>query len=197
MFNPNVSEEWLLGMIELEGDGFINAGGIRDKYDDEESEATADQLMQRKALGKFVELSRRKMKLTQLELAEKIKAAPVEIIEIEDGSAASVEPGTVKALAKVFKVPKDSLMVLAGLTDEPDKALMEGSVRFAACSNVPTPLQKGEEDALAAFVHTLASLQSKEAKHNVKTSTKTSRKPTRKPARTEREVLVSKGRSKK
>ena len=36
MFKPTITDEWLLAKIELEGDGFINAGGIRDKYPDEE-----------------------------------------------------------------------------------------------------------------------------------------------------------------
>jgi hypothetical protein len=29
MFKPKITEEWLLATMELEGDGFINAGGIR------------------------------------------------------------------------------------------------------------------------------------------------------------------------
>ena len=36
MFKPTVTKEWLLATMDLEGDGFINAGGIRDKYPDEE-----------------------------------------------------------------------------------------------------------------------------------------------------------------
>ncbi len=175
MFKPNTDKEWLMKMIEMEGDGNCNAGGILDRYDEEEAEAAADQHIQRKAFAKFVELSRRKMKLTQLELAEKIDAAPAEIIGIEDGSAEFVASGTVKALAKAFKIPKDSFMVLAGLTVEPDKTLAEESVRFAACSNVPAPLQKGEEDALATFVQTLVSLHPKGAKRNAKTSRKPAR----------------------
>jgi len=29
MFEPTITEEWLLATMELEGDGFVNAGGIR------------------------------------------------------------------------------------------------------------------------------------------------------------------------
>ena len=36
MFKPTVTKEWLLATMDLEGDGFANAGGIRDKYPDEE-----------------------------------------------------------------------------------------------------------------------------------------------------------------
>lgn len=151
MFTPTITQEWLLATMELEGDGFANAGGILDKYPEDE----AEQHLQKKAFAKFVELSRRKMGLTQLELAEKINAAPAEIVEIEDGNTEIVGPETVQALAQVFEVPEQSLMVLAGLTPMPDKTLVEESVRFAACSSVPMPLQKREEDALNNFVQTL------------------------------------------
>jgi hypothetical protein len=30
MFKPTVTKEWLLATMEMEGDGFINAGGIRE-----------------------------------------------------------------------------------------------------------------------------------------------------------------------
>ena len=36
MFKPTVTDEWLLAKIELEGDGFINAGGIRSETSPEE-----------------------------------------------------------------------------------------------------------------------------------------------------------------
>ena len=160
MFKPTITKEWLLATMELEGDGFANAGGIRletlegDKFND-----TSNHHMQRKAFAKFVEFSRRKMKLTQMKLAEEIDADVAEIVEIEDGSAESVEPSTIYALAKIFDVPQQSLMALAGLTVLRDKKLDEESVRFAACSSVSAPLLKCEEDALNAFVQTLSTLK--------------------------------------
>lgn len=156
MFQPNTDREWLMKIIELEGDGFANAGGIRSEtLEGDVVEDVTTLHMQRKALAKFVEFSRRKMNLTQIQLAERIDADAAEIIEIEDGSAESVEPSTVYALAQTFNVPQQSLMALAGLTAMRDKSLAEGSIRFAACSNISTPLEQGEEDALNAFVRTL------------------------------------------
>ena len=156
MSKPQIDKNWLMQIIALEGDGFVNAGGIRSEtLEGDEINDISNHHMQRKALAKFVEFSRRKMKLTQMTLAEKINADVAEIIEIEDGSAESVEPSTVYALAEFFKVSQRSLMYLAGLTTLRDKKLDEGSIRFAACSSVPTPLQEGEEDALNAFVQTL------------------------------------------
>ncbi len=32
MFQPSITKEWLLATMELEGDGFVNAGGVREKY---------------------------------------------------------------------------------------------------------------------------------------------------------------------
>lgn len=165
-----VTKEWLLGMMELEGDGFCNAGGIRDKYPEDEVETNAEQHAQKKAFAKFVELSRRKRKLTQLELAEKAKAAPAEIIGIEDGSIVAVDPETVGALARVFRVPKASLMALAGLTPTSDDVLMEDSVRFVACSTLPAPLEKGEEDTLTAFVRTLVDFRPQEKQRKAPTA---------------------------
>jgi DNA-binding XRE family transcriptional regulator len=160
MFKPTITKEWLLATMELEGDGFANAGGIRSEtLEGNEACHISNHHMQRKAFAKFVEFSRRKMKLTQMTLAEEIDADVAEIIEIEDGSAESVEPSTIYALAKIFDVPQQSLMALAGLTVLRDKKLDEGSIRFAACSSVSAPLLEGEEDALNAFVQTLSTLK--------------------------------------
>jgi len=160
MFKPTITEEWLLATMELEGDGFANAGGIRSEtLEGEEINDSSNHHMQRKAFAKFVEFSRRKIELTQITLAEKINASVAEIVEIEDGSAESVEPSTVYALAEIFDVPQQPLMALAGLTVLRDKKLDEGSIRFAACSSVSTPLQEEEENALNAFVRTLHTLK--------------------------------------
>lgn len=160
MFKPTITEEWLRATMELEGDGFVNAGGIRSNtLESDEVNDLSTHHLQRKALAKFVEFSRRKMKLTQMTLAEKINADVAEIIEIEDGSVETVEPSTVYALAEIFGVPQQPLMVLAGLTILRDKKLDEGSIRFAACSSVSTPLQEEEENALNAFVRTLHTLR--------------------------------------
>ena len=156
MFKPNTDKEWLMKIIELEGDGFVNAGGIRSEtLEGDAVEDITNLHMQRKAFAKFVELSRRKLHLTQIQLAEKIDADAAEIVEIEDGFAESVEPSTIHALSEIFGVPLKSLKALAGLSVMRDRSLTEGSIRFAACSNISTPLQRGEEDALNAFVQTL------------------------------------------
>jgi len=165
MFTPTITKEWLLATMELEGDGFANAGGIPSEIlEGDEINDISNHHMQRKALAKFVELSRRKMKLTQMQLAKKIDADVAEIIEIEDGSAESVEPSTVFALAEFFDVSQQQLNVLAGLTTLRDRRLEEASVRFAACSKVSAPLKKGEEDALNAFVQALSTQKPKEGK---------------------------------
>lgn len=161
MSKPQIDKNWLMQIIALEGDGFVNAGGIRSEtLEGDGVNDISNHHLQRKAFAKFVEFSRRKMKLTQMKLAEEISADVAEIVEIEDGSAESVEPNTVHSLAKIFNVPQQSLMALAGLTVLRDKKLDEGSIRFAACSSVSTPLQEGEEDALNVFVQTLHTLKS-------------------------------------
>lgn len=159
MFKPTFDQKWLQQKIAEGDDGFINAGGERTEL---VGNPTAEMSLttpysQRKAFAKFVELSRRKKQMSQLELAEKINIDIDEIIEIEDESAVSVEPSTVYALAQEFDVPTKSLMVLAGLSKREDKKIKEASIRFAANSGSKAPLQPEEDCLLETFVHALTS----------------------------------------
>ena len=165
MFASQIDENWLLATMELEGDGFVNAGGIRSEtLEGDEVNDISNRHLRRKMFAKFVELSRRKMKLTQMQLAKRIEADVTEIIEIEDGSAEFVEPCTVLAIAEFFGVPPQSLMPIAGVTTLRDKKLEEGGIRFAACSKVSVPLKQGEEEALNDFVQLLCTSTPKEWK---------------------------------
>ena len=164
MFKPKVDKDWFLEKVALENDGFINAGGTRSEmFGGEAFESISHHHTQRKAFAKLVELSRRKLNLTQMQLAEKINVDPTIIIEIEDGSVESVETNTVLALAQVFNVPQQALMVLAGLKLERDKRLVDEGIRFIACSQVK-PLQPEEENALDAYIKILANSYPQERK---------------------------------
>ena len=161
MFTPTFDQKWLQQKIAEGDDGFINAGGERTELSGNPATETAaaTPYSQRKAFAKFVELSRRKKQISQLELAEKINVDIDEIIEIEDESAVSVEPSTVYALAQEFEIPPKSLMELAGLSKREDKKIREASIRFAANSGSKAPLQPEEDCLLETFVHTLISMR--------------------------------------
>jgi len=160
MFTPTYDLKWLQQKIAEGDDGFINAGGIRTELS---GNPTAEPLTsphaQRKAFAKFVELSRRKKQISQLELAEKIHVDVDEIIEIEDESFVSAEPSTIHALAQEFEIPAKTLMALAGLTQQENKKIREVSIRFAANSGNKSPLQPDEDDLLETFVNTLISMR--------------------------------------
>ena len=75
MFKPNTDKEWLMKIVELDGDGFANAGGIRSEPIE----------------GDTVE------DITNLHTQRKTFA----FVEIESNFAESIEPSTVHALAGV------------------------------------------------------------------------------------------------
>jgi len=161
MFTPAFDQKWLQQKIAEGDDDFINAGGERTELSGNPAAETSSTVSysQRKAFAKFVELSRRKKQMSQLELAEKIGVEIDEIIEIEDESANSVEPSTVHALAQEFDVPSKSLMEIAGLTKREDKKIKEASIRFAANSGNKAPLQPEEDHLLETFVNALISVR--------------------------------------
>ena len=160
MFTPTYDQKWLQQKIAEGDDGFINAGGMRTELSENPAkESSATPYSQRKAFAKFVEFSRRKKQMSQLELAEKICVDIDEIIEIEDESVVSVELSTVYALAQEFEIPSQSLMELAGLTKREDKRIKEASIRFAANSGSKVPLQPEEDRLLETFVNTLISMR--------------------------------------
>jgi transcriptional regulator with XRE-family HTH domain len=155
MFTPTFDEQWISKKFADIDDSFINAGGLRTEKLNEINECSTVHYSQRKAFAKFVELSRRQRKMSQIELAEKIGVEIEEIVEIEDGTANSIEPSTIYALAKEFNIPLQPLMELAGLVIAKDTTLTNASIRFAARSNISAPLQQDEELILNSFVETL------------------------------------------
>ncbi|MDR0703418.1 MAG: helix-turn-helix domain-containing protein [Planctomycetaceae bacterium] len=158
MFTPTFDEQWLSKKFAEVDDSFINAGGLRTeklKNKMNEEDFSTVHYSQRKAFAKLVELSRRRRNMSQIELAEKIGTAIEEIVEIEDGTANSVEPSTIYALAQEFNIPCQSLMILTGLATSKNPTLTDASIRFAACSKISAPLQQDEESILNTFVQTL------------------------------------------
>lgn len=161
MFTPSFDEQWLLRKLGEEGDDcFINAGGIRSVTSSGENPENATiNHAQRKALAKFVEFSRRKRSMTQVELAAKTQIGLEEIIAIEDELPVSIRPDAILALAKEFEVPNRPLMYLAGISDLGDRRLAEASLSFAAHTDMPTPLLPEEENILDSFIGTLGALK--------------------------------------
>ena len=105
----------------------------------------------RLALGRFVELSRRKQGLSVEQFAGQARLDPTDILQVEDEDAPAPEPRVIAILASFLKVDPKKFMVLAGYLEERDDALGTQAVRFAAWSHGAEPLTKDEEQGLAEF----------------------------------------------
>ena len=79
----NNDREWLLQLLEKEGDGIMSVGGLANQLAREEAER--DEPMEstrRLAFAKLVELSRRKRRLTVPQLAEKADVDTDELLAL-------------------------------------------------------------------------------------------------------------------
>jgi HTH-type transcriptional regulator, competence development regulator len=110
----------------------------------------------RQSLGKFIELSRRRMRLSVEQLADKANVDLAELLAIEKAEDILPEPRTVYQLAQILRMRVEPLMELAGLVVPKSIALTESAVRFAARSEPMDALTKEEEEALNWFVKELS-----------------------------------------
>jgi transcriptional regulator with XRE-family HTH domain len=104
------------------------------------------------SLARFVDLSRRRMRLTVEALAQRADVDLATLLAIESGEDVVPEPRTVFQLAKVLNVNPEPLMELAGLIDVKNSSVGEVATRFAARSEPMAALTPEEEEALNWFV---------------------------------------------
>ncbi len=110
----------------------------------------------RQSLAKFVELSRRRQRLSLEKLAEMTGIDLAELLAIEQARVVEISPRSVVQLSAAFDVNPQSLMELAGLVEIRHEGLTESATRFAARSEPMQALSKDEEEALDSFVRELA-----------------------------------------
>ncbi len=106
--------------------------------------------------AKFIELSRRKLRLTVEQLASRSGIDLEEFLSIEEGCERSPEPRLIYKLAPALGVPPDQLLRLSGLTETADKGLHDAAIRFAAQSEPVDKLTPEEASALKELVRVLA-----------------------------------------
>jgi transcriptional regulator with XRE-family HTH domain len=111
-----------------------------------------------RVFGQFVSMWRKDKGISVDALAEKAKVEAQEICQIEVDLTYEPKPRTVSQLAKAFGLPPMSLARLANLTSKQDDRIVEGAVRFAACSTNMDKLTREQRQALNAFVKLLHSL---------------------------------------
>jgi transcriptional regulator with XRE-family HTH domain len=153
----NNDPNWLLAKANEEDNRIISVGGLvcRLRAEARQQEQETPEPTRRVAFARFIELSRRKLRLTVEQLAEKADVDVSQLIEIEEGECVSAEPRTVFKLAQVFNFPQHRLMELSGLAKTRDRHLTEATVRFAARSEPVNALSAEEEEALQEYVKVL------------------------------------------
>lgn len=147
---------WLLAAANEEDNCIISVGGLACRLRAEmNQQQETPETTRRVAFARFIELSRRKLRLTVEQLADKADIDVSQLIEIEEGECVTAEPRTVFKLAQVFNFPQHRLMELSGLAKTRDRHLTEATVRFAARSEPVNILSSEEEEALQEYVKVL------------------------------------------
>lgn len=169
--NINITREWASAQAKLEPvSGITSVGGLAHRIgkveelgslvEQQGAEARSVPAMsaepRRQSLGKFIELSRRRMRLSVEQLAERADIDLGELLSIEKAEETLPGTRTVYQLAQVLRMPVDPLMELAGLVVAKSSKLTESAVRFAARSEPMDALTKEEEEALNWFVQELS-----------------------------------------
>lgn len=150
-----MDSDWFRQMAEFEAScestsvgGLAHDLGMRRPMSEEASIAPS-------ALGKLIELARRKKALGLEELSVRAEIDLAELVELERGEPMTVEPRTIYRLCQALELPRAGVMELAGLTRRRDRALDDAAVRFAAQSKSIEKLSKEEKRALEEFVRGL------------------------------------------
>jgi transcriptional regulator with XRE-family HTH domain len=151
----NIDRKWCLDKANLEIGSEIGAGLIgidpvpliQKNNGHEES---------RIALGRFVQLNRRKMKMDIEKLSGEADIEISELMSIECDASYEPEPRTVYQLAVYFGVDQKKLMGLSGLTRPKDMAYVDEAVRYAARSESLKELSDEEQAALDGLISVLS-----------------------------------------
>lgn len=154
-----IDRAWLERMADAEDQcESVSVGGLACDFGNLRSARPKESPVTKAALGKLIELSRRDRGLSREDLARRADIDLAELLSIERGEIAHVEPYTVTKLAQALELPTSRLMELAGFSARRDRRLDEAAVHFAASSEPVDKLSVAEQQALQEFVDTLAAL---------------------------------------
>lgn len=121
----------------------------------EESGLSTD--VRRRCLAQFIELSRRQLRLTLPQMAQRAGISLIDLLNLETAQGAAVSREALARLAQFLGINPQPLMALEGLTCSMDPQLQESLIEFAARLGSTEPLDSGEEQALQWFnSHALA-----------------------------------------
>jgi len=153
----HVTQEWCLVMARREGDLEVGAGPRAPYIESEEiGPATAEA---RIAFGRFVHLIRRQRRMSIEQLAKDASLDLAELVRIEDDLHHVPEPRSVYQLARIFNIPQQRLMQLAGLAVPKSERFRAEAIKFAARSESTEALSSEERQALEQFIRVLSERQ--------------------------------------
>ena len=149
-------KDWFAKSAEIEGVSEVGAGLPPNWHALEPLAREAISVLDtRIAFGQFVELWRRNTGWNPERLACEAGIETEEVLEIEHDPHYEPEPDAIFKLARVFDVPAQKLLELAGLVTNRTPQLREEAIRFAARSESISALTEPEKEAFEAFVATL------------------------------------------
>jgi transcriptional regulator with XRE-family HTH domain len=149
----NNDRNWLLAKAQQEDNCCVSVGGLVREINS--TYETADEQPRRLAFSRFIEMYRRRNRMSVESLAESADIDVGELREIE-ASGTTPEPRTIYKLSSALKVKQDHLMLLSGLSQRRDPKFSAGVVKFAARSEPMEALSPDEEEALDELVKVLA-----------------------------------------
>ena len=138
-------DEWVLRMADAEEGVSLEVGGLHGRLDALKADAA------KRSLAHFIELSRRQLGLSSVQLAEKAEVSLADLVAIETGKAIGGSPETVIRLAGFLGVNAQPLLSLAGLSPSEDRQLDDVAVQFTARLEPVAPLEPREQEALNWF----------------------------------------------
>jgi transcriptional regulator with XRE-family HTH domain len=108
------------------------------------------------AFAHFMQLSRRKRKLTIKEFAKKLDLDTEEVDDIENNPCVAIEPRSIVQIARYFDLQPKSLMNLAGLIHDRGHPFPQDMVRAAAHSASSAGLTREESALLEELISVLS-----------------------------------------
>lgn len=151
----NITPEWVKAQAGKEPkSGITSVGGLAARL--EALQAVTPPDAGRLSLAKLVELSRRQMRLSLEQFAERTDIDLSELYAVEHGEPHTLAPRSVYRLAGFLKIAPEPLAELAGLMKAKDNRISEVAMRFAARSEPMDALTAEEEEALNWFLKQIA-----------------------------------------
>lgn len=151
----NITPEWVRSQAAREPEsGITSAGGLALRAASSGAHRQPD--IGRHSLAKLVELTRRKMRLSVEQLADRANVELGDVLAIENAEAVEADPRTIYQLAQALGLNEDVLKELAGLVEAKDSHVGEAAMRFAARSESTAALTPEEEAALDLFLREMS-----------------------------------------